>query len=213
MQTLLRPSGQFSIPSGVGHAPVEWSFGLVICFHIRMAESDPHRLLRLLASPERLRAFSAVVLGGGSGGEVAARADMSTGQALRALAQLADGDLVEHQAGHGWAMRPGVLRDAASTPARPWQPAENHSAAVEDSAVLNRFLQDGRIVTMPAQRTKRRVVLEHVADAFDPQTHYSEREVNALLQTFYDDCAALRRYLVDEGFLERNAQVYWRQDS
>ena len=39
---------------------------------------------------------------------------------------------------------------------------------------------------------------------------YPEAEVNALLQRVHPDTAALRRYLVDEGFMARADGVYWR---
>jgi hypothetical protein len=39
---------------------------------------------------------------------------------------------------------------------------------------------------------------------------YAETEVNAILRSFNDDVATLRRYLVDEGFLSRESNVYWR---
>ena len=76
--------------------------------------------------------------------------------------------------------------------------------------MLATFVQDGRIVTMPTKRAKRLVVLDHVAQSFEPGTSYSEAEVNAVLRGFHEDVAALRRYLVDEGFLSREANVYWR---
>ncbi len=34
--------------------------------------------------------------------------------------------------------------------------------------------------------------------------------MNAVLRTFFDDYAALRRYLVDEGLLSRKDGEYWR---
>jgi hypothetical protein len=34
--------------------------------------------------------------------------------------------------------------------------------------------------------------------------------VNAIVGAFFNDHAALRRYLVDEGFLDRDTGVYWR---
>ena len=39
---------------------------------------------------------------------------------------------------------------------------------------------------------------------------YSESEVNQVLRVVHDDYAALRRYLVDEGFLSRDQGEYWR---
>jgi len=34
--------------------------------------------------------------------------------------------------------------------------------------------------------------------------------VNATIEGFHPDYATLRRYLVDEGFLNREAGIYWR---
>ena len=48
------------------------------------------------------------------------------------------------------------------------------------------------------------------ATRLEPKREYSEREVNAVLEEFHDDYVTLRRYLVDEGLLERNAGVYRR---
>lgn len=39
---------------------------------------------------------------------------------------------------------------------------------------------------------------------------YPERNVDAALRGFHDDYPALRRYLVEAGFLERANGVYWR---
>ena len=76
--------------------------------------------------------------------------------------------------------------------------------------MLATFVKDGRIVTMPTKRAKRLVVLDHVAQSFEPGRNYPEPEVNEVLRGFHEDVAALRRYLVDEGFLTRDAGSYWR---
>ena len=64
---------------------------------------------------------------------------------------------------------------------------------------------------MPAKRTRRRLLLDQVAQAFEPGRRYPERVVNEILKPIFDDYCALRRYLVDEDFLSRTpAGVYWR---
>jgi hypothetical protein len=78
------------------------------------------------------------------------------------------------------------------------------------STVVGRFVQDGRLVIMPTKRSKRLAVLDHLAQSFEPGRTYGEAEVNAVLNGFHEDHAALRRYLVDEGFLSREAGSYWR---
>lgn len=68
-----------------------------------------------------------------------------------------------------------------------------------------RFLDaEGRIDRYPAQAADRRDLLRWIADrAFSPGEVLSEQETNDRLSAFGADTAVLRRYLVDEGVLER----------
>ncbi len=76
---------------------------------------------------------------------------------------------------------------------------------------LRAFIRDGRIITVPARRARRLMLLDQVAQAFEPGRKYPEAAVDAVLKTIFDDHCALRRYLVDEAFMSRNtAGVYWR---
>jgi hypothetical protein len=54
------------------------------------------------------------------------------------------------------------------------------------------------------------MVLEVLAQEFEPGRRYTEREVNEVLGRWHSDVAALRRYLVDEGLLDREPGIYWR---
>ncbi len=84
------------------------------------------------------------------------------------------------------------------------------SDEAEVERVLRVFMPDGHLVQIPAKHSKRLVVLDHIARIFEPGVRYDEKQVNALLRAFHPDHAALRRYLVDEGFLTRDHGVYWR---
>lgn len=82
---------------------------------------------------------------------------------------------------------------------------------LRDDRVLRNFLTaDGRLHTIPTKHAKLLVVLDHIAQSFEPGKTYPEAEVNAIIERFHPDYAALRRYLVDEGFLSRDGGVYWR---
>jgi hypothetical protein len=76
--------------------------------------------------------------------------------------------------------------------------------------ILDTFFRDGRLVLMPTRRAKRLVVLDEVAQLFEPGQTFPEHRVNALLAPIHPDVAALRRYLVDEQFLSRDGGTYWR---
>ncbi|MGI8522176.1 MAG: DUF2087 domain-containing protein [Nocardioides sp.] len=77
--------------------------------------------------------------------------------------------------------------------------------------VLGNFVDsDGRLHTIPTKHAKLLVILDHLAQQFEPGTTYSEAEVNDILNRFHPDHAALRRYLVENDFLTREDSVYWR---
>jgi hypothetical protein len=75
---------------------------------------------------------------------------------------------------------------------------------------LRGYLRDGRIVTMPARRSRRLLLLTEVARVFEPGVRYPESAVNESLGVMFADYAALRRYLVDEDLLDRAEGKYWR---
>ena len=64
---------------------------------------------------------------------------------------------------------------------------------------------------MPAKRTRRHLLLDEVAQAFEPGRTYPEAAVDQILKPVFDDHCALRRYLIDEQFMSRTAAgLYWR---
>jgi hypothetical protein len=91
------------------------------------------------------------------------------------------------------------LADAA---APPW-------AGPADVKVLRAFFDGERLTSIPAQHTKRLVVLRQLAETvFERKRKYPEKEVTQLLAVRHPDAASLRRYLVDEGFMVRKNSVY-----
>lgn len=76
--------------------------------------------------------------------------------------------------------------------------------------VIDAFFEYGKLTAIPAQQKKKRIVLEVLAEAFDPNRRYTEKEVNLILADFHDDFCTLRRALVGEGLMCRENGVYWR---
>jgi hypothetical protein len=177
------------------------------------APVGPRELLALLAEPDRLRALAAVALGAGTLAEVAERAGLEPRAAARALSRLVAGGLLDGEAGKGYRVRTEALRAAAIPPA-----AETDRDERQGDEVLRRYVHNGRLLAMPAAHGKRQVVLDHLAGLFEPGRRYPEPEVNELLGRYHPDYAMLRRYLVDDGFLDRadekagsrTVKVYWR---
>ena len=175
---------------------------------------DAAALVGLLAEANRLRAFAALALGAASLEEVAASAGLEGRAAASALERLAAGGLVEVDPKGGLRLVAERFQAAARAEARRREAATPdeafEGAPAEAASVLRNFVSEGRLRQIPASRSKRRVVLDWIATRFEPGRTYPERDVNQILGMVHSDVAALRRYLVDEEFLERRDGFYWR---
>ncbi|PZF96758.1 DUF2087 domain-containing protein [Micromonospora deserti] len=160
-----------------------------------------------LADDGRRRVFAAIVLGAPDAATVSDRTGLATRPVVTAIRRLHDAGLV---AGDDGDLRVDAdrLRAAARTspPARP--------APQPEDRVLRTFLRGGTLLGLPAQRGRRRVLLAHLAGAFEPGVRYPERAVDDTLRAWCEgggtDHVTVRRYLVDEQLLARERGVYWR---
>ena len=84
-------------------------------------------------------------------------------------------------------------------------------AACRPDRVVRAFIRDGGLVSIPAKRSKRDLLLPVIPDRCLPKDRpYDKKEVNMRLALHHSDVAALRRYLVDGGWMTREAGVYER---
>ena len=69
-----------------------------------------------------------------------------------------------------------------------------------------------RLQVYPPKLKKKLAVLRLLAEQFEPGRRYHQDEVNALLGEVWSDPVALRRDLIDLGFLSRenDGSAYWR---
>ena len=166
--------------------------------------------LATLADNDRIRVVAALVLGATTTDDVVAMSGVPRRKALEALTRLESAGLVVRNEGGGWSFDVERLKEIARD-ARPREaPDDVGDVDARTSAILRTFVRGGRLTSIPTQHAKRLVVLDHICRVFDIGVRYPEKEVNALLRVFHDDYAALRRYLVEEGFLAREHNVYWR---
>jgi hypothetical protein len=169
--------------------------------------TDPATLVGLLADGQRLRVFAAISLGARTVDEIAERSGLDAAEVQSALPRLVGAGLVTQADGFQVSLE--ALRGAARL--RPERERGAADATPDEQRVLRNFVVDGRLVRLPARHAQKQVVLGYVARLFDERRSYKEAEVNELLGDFHDDTASLRRYLVDEGLLEREAGVYRRR--
>jgi hypothetical protein len=173
-------------------------------------ELDAGAIVGLLADEDRRRVVAALVLGATTLDDAATGAGIPVDRVSRALGRLVDGGLVVTAFDGGLALDADAFQRAARA-ARARPASDEHAGeSGERRKVLDAFVRGGHITSVPAARSKRLIVLDWLAQDFEPGVRYSEREVNTMIEARGADPAALRRYLVDEGLLDRAAGEYWR---
>jgi hypothetical protein len=176
-----------------------------------MAET-PDEILRALADPERLRVAGALARRDAGSRELAEALELPLARVRKHLNRLsATGVARLNDDRRTYRLDPETLRWAAGQVGPPREIGLALGAANDgEEAVLRAFFRNGRLTEIPTKASKRRIVLERIALEFEPGVRYEEREVNAVVGRFFADHAALRRSLVDGGFLDRDHGVYWR---
>ena len=77
----------------------------------------------------------------------------------------------------------------------------------EDSIPLSRFEEERRL---PAKESLRKaILLKFVAEHFEVDKVYQEKEVSEIINRIYDDYCSVRRYLIDYSMMSRSNGKYW----
>lgn len=166
----------------------------------------PGDYLRITLDPLRLAILGSAAAGPVEVASLATALGVPERKVLQAVGRLRESGLLRDDL----TLNRDELREIASALPREEAAAVEGDWSAEEADVLSRFFRGSRLTSIPAQRSKRLVVLERLAQEFAPGIRYEEWQVNTILGGFHADHATLRRYLVDEGLLAREAGVYWR---
>lgn len=171
--------------------------------------TTPTDFLRLVLDPVRLAVLGHAAAGPVDVEHVAALLGESTRSVVEALSSLRMAGLIGPS---GALDRAALIEIARAMPVGepmdpamvvgPWSPAERE--------ILSRFFRGSRLTGIPSSAAKRAIVLERIAQEFEPGVRYEERDVDRMLTVFHPDYASLRRYMVNLGLLSRADGVYWR---
>jgi hypothetical protein len=174
-----------------------------------VTDLDAAALVGLLADVHRRQVVAAIELGAHHVDDVVRATGLNAAQLAKAMGKLVESGLIV-QTADGLSLAPNVFRDAArEAKARPAS-SEFDDQPDEARKVLRSFVSGGRLKSIPTAASKRAVILDWLAQEFEPGRRYSEQMVNLMLGQHHADTAALRRYLVDGGLLDRAGGEYWR---
>ncbi|MBE1456286.1 hypothetical protein H4W79_000500 [Nocardiopsis terrae] len=155
----------------------------------------PTQLVSSLAAPERLALYARIVTAGPGGLDAA---ELQGARAAKRLARLVRDGLVREEGSGAGDVRLVAVTEVFAAAMR------SHRDENRTGEPVDALFRQGRLTTMPARRELRLAVLERISGRlFAPGEEYTEKEVNAAIRTCFDDHSAMRRYLVEEGFLDR----------
>jgi hypothetical protein len=180
--------------------------------------------LKALSNPERLRILGRMAGQPATAEDLARELALPLAAVVRHVGVLRSVDLVRPEGparGAAIAIRLDTLQrigreldelehgaDRSELPA-----LDGQVLAAEDAKVLRSYVEDGRLVSIPAQEKKRLVILRWLRErVFTEDREYPEKEVNQRLAVFHPDVASLRRYMVDAGLASRSSGLYRRSD-
>ena len=179
--------------------------------------------LRALADPSRLRLVGLIAGRAMAVEELAAATGLTAGTVVHHLKRLEASGLVEARPRHPYveySLRVERLQavaamlaalDTAREASAELPGPDGDAMPAYDARVLRAFLRSGKLASIPAQEKKRLAVLRYLADrCFPDDEPYPETVVNERLGAYHEDVAALRRYMVGAGLMERSGGVYRR---
>lgn len=176
-----------------------------------------------LANAERLQIIGLLAVEEADAVQIASRLSLPPYAVLRHLERLEEMNLIQaqgndpiaaSQANRSYRLNTQELNELskrvlAGEPRKP-KPQDFEGETYERKVLSDFMTAEGKLKALPVQEKKLLVVLRHLMQAFTPGERYSEKQVNEILRRYHIDTAALRRYMVDNGLLERKDGLYWR---
>ena len=181
-----------------------------------MTETEAIKLFKCLADKSRLQILKSLAIEDMYVERLAERLNLTPATISFHLKKLADAGAVSSYRTQYYSMYT-LRRDVFLSRILDIICTESDEAAVQAQReadyrqrVIDSFFEYGKLKSIPAQRKKERIVLEVIAEAFEYDHIYSEREVNIIIADFHDDFCTLRRDMIGEKLLARDERGYWR---
>jgi hypothetical protein len=167
--------------------------------------------MKSLADADRLKIAGILGVETLTANQVAEKLDMDAADVSRHLEALVEAGLA-HKEGEGYRLDSSTVEQLSRRVlAQSHPPAPQYEGDEFEVKTLRSYIaRDGSLKSIPNQQKKLMVILNFLAKNFEAGKQYPESQVNQILRKYHEDYAALRRYMVDNGVLQRDKGVYWR---
>ena len=170
--------------------------------------------MKSLADAERLKIAGLLGVEALTPTQVAERLEMNPIEVERHLEQLVAARLAQKE-GNVYRLDSQALEKLTrQVLAQSHPPATEYEGDEFEVKTLRAYISpDGSLKSIPTQQKKQSVILKYLVKNFEPGVKYPEAQVNQILGRYHEDYAALRRYMVDNKFLQREKSIYWRTEN
>ncbi|PEQ64019.1 transcriptional regulator [Bacillus cereus] len=77
-----------------------------------------------------------------------------------------------------------------------------------DTTIRNFFDKEDRLKSIPGQKKKKLVLLEHLISKLDAGNQYTEKEINTFIKQYHDDFCTIRSEFIVHRFMDREDNMY-----
>lgn len=181
-----------------------------------MLETEAVKLFKCLADPSRLRIIKSLLQGDMYVELLAERLSLTSATVSFHMKKLEDAGVVrsrKEQYYTVYALNKDLLKHSLESIIDDGAGEDAQQRAREEAyrqKVIDTFFEYGVLKAIPAQRKKRRICLEKIADAFEKDRIYEEKEVNEIILRYHADYCTIRREMICEGLMHRENMRYRR---
>jgi hypothetical protein len=166
-----------------------------------------------LADPTRLRLAAAMIDRPRCGQDLAVEAGVSAATVSHHLKVLGKAGLLRETRQPPYVfyqLDVDALQQAAraTVPARMRTLAATPVGDASTRAVLRAFFDGPRVISLPAQRKKKDLVLEEMLRRIPRRREYTEAELNAFISVMFEDFCTVRREWIMGRYMSREDQIY-----
>lgn len=115
--------------------------------------------------------------------------------------KLQAGEIAGYKLGKDWRVSEAQLHEFLAR-------HSNQRAVSADERVVETFIVNGKLKSIPVQRSKRVAVLKFLVDQLDASRVYEEAEINEFLSAYHSDVCTLRREFIMNKLMVRKNGKY-----
>ncbi len=114
--------------------------------------------------------------------------------------KLQAGEIAGYKLGKDWRVSESQLHEFLAR-------HSNQRSADPGEKIVGNFIVNGKLKSIPVQRSKRLAVLRHLVDQLDSARVYDESEINDFLSAFHSDVCTLRReFIINKLMVRKNGK-------